>query len=323
MFSSPVAVSYTHLPFEITRGLKQEDGLAPVLFNICMGYVIRKMSSNACNLLFNKSTQIAAYADDVNLMGRSVRDITELYLELEENAKTIGLTINTDKTKAMTQTRKRRIAQNLTIGEENIEMVERFTYLGVEMTRDGSEEGEIRRRVTLANKAYFSLSQVFRSKEIHRAVKIRIYKTIIRPIATYGAETWIMTEKITNFLNTFERKILRRILGPINENGVWRIRFNHELYQLYKEPTITTYIKIQRLRWAGHLVRMERSRAPNRVFNGRMEGRRPVGRPRKRWEDEVSEDSRSLLHIDNWKRMAKERDAWRHKLEEARAQIGL
>ena len=65
-------------------------------------------------------------------------------------------------------------------------MVERFTYLGVEMTRDGSEEGEIRRRVTLANKAYFSLSQVFRSKEIHRAVKIRIYKIIMRPIATYG-----------------------------------------------------------------------------------------------------------------------------------------
>ena len=60
----------------------------------------------------------------------------------------------------------KRQAQNLTIGEENIEMVERFTYLGVEMTRDGSEEGEIRRRVTLANKAYFSLSQVFRSKAV-------------------------------------------------------------------------------------------------------------------------------------------------------------
>jgi hypothetical protein len=61
-------------------------------------------------------------------------------------------------------------------------------------------------------------------------------------------------------LNTFEREILRRIYGPTHEGGCWRPRLNNELYSLYKEPNIVEDIKIRRLEWAGHIIRMEEER---------------------------------------------------------------
>ena len=65
-------------------------------------------------------------------------------------------------------------------------------------------------------------------------------------------------------LNTFERKILRRIYSPTHERGCWRPRWNNELYSLYKEPNIVEDIKIRRLKWAGHIIRMEEDRIPKK-----------------------------------------------------------
>jgi hypothetical protein len=63
-------------------------------------------------------------------------------------------------------------------------------------------------------------------------------------------------------LNMFERKILRRIYGPTQEGGCWLPRWNNELYSLYSELNIVEDIKIRRLEWAGHIIRMEEERIP-------------------------------------------------------------
>jgi hypothetical protein len=65
-------------------------------------------------------------------------------------------------------------------------------------------------------------------------------------------------------LNTSERKILRRICGPTREGGCWLPRWNNELYSLYSEPNIVEDIKIRRLEWAGHIIRMEEERIPKK-----------------------------------------------------------
>jgi len=83
-------------------------------------------------------------------------------------------------------------------------------------------------------------------------------------------------------LNTFERKILRRIYGPTHKGGCWRLRWNNELYSLYKGPNIVEDIKIRRLEWTGHIIRMEEERIPKKVLNGNLHTTRPVGRPRNR-----------------------------------------
>lgn len=154
-------------PFTITKGLKQGDGLAPTLFNIALYYVIRKMSVSGSGTLLNKTTQIAAYADDINIMSRTLPAVKEAYMELKNHAKEIGLSVNVEKTKMPNQTRRNTLQQNVTIQNDDIEIVETFTYLGVELTRDGREDREIRKRIMLDNKVYFSLSSILKSKEIH------------------------------------------------------------------------------------------------------------------------------------------------------------
>lgn len=88
---------------------------------------------------------------------------------------------------------------------------------------------------------------MFKSRNIHRKIKIRIYKTIIRTVVAYGCESWSITNKSADMLDRFERKILRKIFGPMREEGTWRARYSHELYQLYGEAKLSMYIKIQRL----------------------------------------------------------------------------
>jgi hypothetical protein len=92
-------------------------------------------------------------------------------------------------------------------------------------------------------------------------------------------------------LNTFERKILRRIYGPIQEGGRWRPRWNNKLYTLYNDLNIVEDIKIKRLGWAGHVIRMEEKSIQKKVLNGTFYNTRPVGRPRTIWADVVQRDA--------------------------------
>jgi hypothetical protein len=74
---------------------------------------------------------------------------------------------------------------------------------------------------------------------------ISLDKTVLRPVLIYGSEIWVMTKKIENIINSYERKILRRIHGPINDNGTSRIRYNKVIYTLYGDPELSTVIKLR------------------------------------------------------------------------------
>jgi hypothetical protein len=116
----------------------------------------------------------------------------------------------------------------------------------------------------------------------------------------YGSETWVNRNKAENIINSYERKILRRILGPINDNGTWRIRYNKEMYTLYGDQELSTVIKLRRLQWAGHVQRLESQSIPRMVMAGQMFGKRPVGKPKKRRMDTVKEYSYQTLKWRNW-----------------------
>jgi hypothetical protein len=94
-------------------------------------------------------------------------------------------------------------------------------------------------------------------------------------------------------LRVFENRVLRRIFGPKREeNGLWRKLHNDELHYLYYSPNIIRAIKSRRMRSAGHVARMGEGRDIYRVLIGRPEGKRPLGRPRRRWEDNIKMDLR-------------------------------
>ena len=130
---------------------------------------------------------------------------------------------------------------------------------------------------------------------------------------------WTLTQAAEQMLSTFERKILRRIYGPTQEEGCWRPRWNNELYSLCKEPDIVEDIKFRRLGWAGRIVRMEEQRIPKKVLNGNFRSVRPIGRPRTRWTDLVQRDARQLLEIRGWRSKAANMDGWRRLMREAKA----
>ena len=102
---------------------------------------------------------------------------------------------------------------------------------------------------------------------------------------------------------------MKAIFGPTNDNGEWRIKYNKELYTLYRERDTVTYIKINRLKWAGHVIGMEEQSATRRVLIAVVEGRRQRGMPKLRWEDGVMEDARKLGER-NWRNAARNWDSW-------------
>jgi hypothetical protein len=83
-----------------------------------------------------------------------------------------------------------------------------------------------------------SILQLFTNRRLSRATKIQLYKTLIRPVVTYGAETWMMMKQEEQALLIFERKIFRRIYGPKYEDGEWKSRMNRELEELSKGENI-------------------------------------------------------------------------------------
>ena len=94
----------------------------------------------------------------------------------------------------------------------------------------------------------------------------------------------------------FENKVLRRIFGPRRDEvtGDWRRLHNEEINVLYSSPNIVRVIKSRRMRWAGHVARMGEERGGYRVLVGKPEGKRPVGRPRRRWVDNIRMDRQEM-----------------------------
>jgi hypothetical protein len=139
-----------------------------------------------------------------------------------------------------------------------------------------------------------------------------MYKTIILPVVLYGCETWSLTLREEHHrLRVFENRVLR-IFGPKREeDGSWRKLHNDDLHSLYSSLNIVRVIKSRRMRWAGHVARMGEGRGVYRVFVGRPESKRPLGRPRRRWKDNIKLHLREIgIDGANWIHLAQDRFQW-------------
>ena len=123
------------------------------------------------------------------------------------------------------------------------------------------------------------------SRLLSKNLKIKIYRSIILPVVLYVCETWSLILREERKLRVFENMVLRRIFGPRRNEvtGEWRRLHNEELNDLYCSPNIVRVIKSRRMRWAGNVARMGEERGVYRVLVGKPEGKRPLGRPRRRW----------------------------------------
>ena len=134
------------------------------------------------------------------------------------------------------------------------------------------------------------------------------------PVVLYGCETWSLTVREERRLRVFENRVLRRIFGPRRDEvtGAWRKLHNEKLNDLYSSPNIFWVIKSRRMRWEGHVARMGERRSVYGVLVGKPERKRPLVRPRRRWEDNIKMDLQEVRCegrdcID----LAEDRNRWR------------
>jgi hypothetical protein len=154
---------------------------------------------------------------------------------------------------------------------------------------------EIKRRLNSGNACYHSVQNLLSYRLLSKNVKIRIYKTIILPVVLYGCETWSLTLREEHRL---------RIFGPkeVKVTGEW-------------ERLIISIIRIsksRRMMWAGHVARMEGKRNACRLLVEKPEGKKPLGRPRCSWVDNIRMDLGKVGwgNVD-WMGLVQDRNRWR------------
>ena len=144
----------------------------------------------------------------------------------------------------------------------------------------------------LGNACYHSVQNLLSSRLLSKNLKIKIYRTIILPVVLYECENWSLTLREERRLRVFENRVLRKVFGPKRDEvtGEWRKLHNEELNDLYSLPNLVGVVKSRRMRWAGHVAHIGEDRYVHRVFVGKSEGKRPLGSPRRRWEDNIKMD---------------------------------
>ena len=135
------------------------------------------------------------YADDIDLRARTIPGLNEAFLNLEKSARNMGLVINQEKTVHMHSGKDTTLHQDLAIGNYMFKRVDNFKYLGTMINKMNNRSVEVNAPLIMVNTAYYRLQNHIKSRIISRNIKTLLYKTLIRPVLTYGAETWVLSKQ--------------------------------------------------------------------------------------------------------------------------------
>lgn len=258
-------------PFEIKTGVRQGDGLSPLLFNCVLEKIVRIWNLELQNhkiepiVLGRKATGIKvnclAFADDFAILSENLTDaITQINL-LESIANKTGLKISAEKTKFMTNIKNAPKYIQTQIGK--IQQVSNFKYLGETIQQNGLEKFAIDVRVNKMERAYGLTKNIYNKKCISRKTKLKHYTTVVRPECLYACECLTMNYKLDR-LEVLERRIIRKIMGAIQTTDGWKMRSNEEIYKNIEK--ISAVMAKRRLIFFGHLYRMNENRLTKQIF---------------------------------------------------------
>jgi hypothetical protein len=296
-------------PFEIRGGVRQGCNIAPLLFNTYLDFVTKQAAAqftgsehkSGVHFSYNYKGQpfkvpvgdvgtveaiaLLMYADDMVLLAEEEGELNHYIQVLEAVTQRWGLTINVRKTKiwhgswktpgtvSATQ------APVVSIRGETVEEVEEFKYLGSTLADSGGIEKEIDRRIGLAVGKFAELRHIWMHKLISLDSKMGFYRAFIPPTLLYGCECWPVTKEQTHKLNVVHMRFLRKILGVNIRHKLQ----NEDIAARCGIQQVPDLLSLARMRWAGHLVRMDEDRLPRKVLFGALaQSERGRGRPKKR-----------------------------------------
>ena len=208
--------------------------------------------------------------------------------------------------------------EHITLGpgsEDVVEEVESFTYLGDVVDRNGGVERSVRARVATAWNKWREIVGLLCNKRIPLKSRSNIYDACVRSVMLYGAETWPLTQRLEKVIVSCDRRMLRYMAGVRLQEHVP----SEEVADRCGLRQISDVLRTTRLRWYGHVKRREEGEALATVRDWTVEGRRPRGRPRKTWMDNVREDMRSLNLTED---MTEDRQIWKNAIARRTPQSG-
>ncbi|XP_063382696.1 uncharacterized protein LOC134669094 [Cydia fagiglandana] len=279
MKGSVVYNGNTSAPFEMRRGVRQGCVLAPTLFGIFFSVLLKvafgdttqgiHLHTRSDGKLFNISllkskkyredlyVDSLLFADDAAFIATSPEELQSMVDKFNAACKLFAMSINVKKTVVMAQGANQ--DPTIQLDDLPLEVVGSFCYLGSTVTNNLSLDAEINIRIGKASTMFGRLNtRVWDNKHLTVNTKMIVYQTSILSILLYGAETWTSYVKQERKLNNFHMRCLRRIL-----NISWKDRVtNEKVLSIARLPSITAILKQRRLRWLGHVHRMEPSRLP-------------------------------------------------------------
>ena len=317
-------------PFDIRSGVKQGCVLAPTLFGIFFAVLLRHafgtakegvyLHTRSDGRLFNLARLRAKtkvrevlirdmlFADDAAVATHEQAELQSLMDRFSEACKDFNLTISLKKTEVLTQGTE--AEPNITIDNYRLENVDQFTYLGSTICSNLSLDSEINKRIGKAATTLARLTKrVWENPKLTTQTKLAVYNACIISTLLYGSETWTTYARQEKRLNSFHMRCLRRILGIS-----WQDKIpNTEVLAKAGLPSMFTLLRQRRLRWLGHVRRMEDGRIPKDILYGQLAaGKRRTGRPQLRYSDACKRDMKAL-NIDprDWEDLAADRPKWR------------
>ena len=305
--------------FQVRIGLRQGCVMSPWLFNLFMDGVVRevniKVGESGLGLMEGnggpewKINQVL-FADDTALVADTEEALQQLVTEFGRVCERRKLKVNVGKSKVMRcTTGDYRGGLHINLGEEELEEVESFRYLGSRVTRNGEIGEEIKVRVGEAGKAMGGLRKLWKNREIGMGVKRGLYESVVVPTVLYAAETWGMKAEDKRRLDVMEMRCLRNMCGVT----IWDRLRNEEIRRRTGVLLELSKRAEQRgLRWFGHVERMEEDRMVKRITGSRTRGVRRVGRPRMSWGEGIRNSLRGRGMTEEQARVrALDRREWR------------
>ena len=322
-------------PFPMHSGVKQGCVLAPTLFGVFFSLLLKfafEQSMEGVHLhtrsdgkLFNLArlrakTKVRTvliremlFADDAALSSHTEEDLQRLMDRFSHACREFGLTISIKKTNVMGQDVPSPPA--IRIDNEELAVTDHFTYLGSTITSNLSLDTELDKRIAKAAAVMAQLSKrVWTNKQLTLNTKLKVYQACVLSSLLYGSESWTTYARQEKRLESFHIRCLRRILCIKWQDRVTNIEV------LEKASFLSMHIMLcqRRLRWLGHVHRMDDGRIPKDIMYGELaSGRRPTGRPAPRFRDVCKRDMKLInINSNTWESLADNRSGWRYAVRE-------
>lgn len=251
------------------------------------------------------------FADDAAVTTHTKQELQSLMDRLSRACNDFGLTISLKKTNILGQDTT--VPPIITIDDYELDNVHQFTYLGSTITTNLSLDTEIDKRIGKAATTFARLTtRVWTNPKLSVKTKLAVYNACVISTLLYGSETWTTYAKQERRLNAFHLRSIRRILGISWQDKVP----NTEVLSRTHLPSMYTLLRQRRLRWLGHVHRMEDGRIPKDILYGELAtGRRSTGCPHLRFKDVCKRDMKALaIDIKSWEELANDRSKWRNTL---------